>query len=127
MAISGGTINNSSKMIKKSFFEKVEDFFNSYKQITIVIFMVLLFFRQCSINNDISRINKKETVIENRVDSLSKAIDKSITENKSTIEALLLVIDNKNLKISNDELYKNLRKSDAQVSKLLKEQKNLNK
>lgn len=86
--------------------------------------MVLLFFRQCSINSDINRINKKETIIINKVDSLSKVSNNSIIDNKSTVESLLILIDNKNLKTSNDELYKNLKKSDSQISKLLEEIKN---
>lgn len=113
-------------MVKKGFFEKIENFVNKYKQTIFVLFMILILFRQCSITSDINKINKKQTNIGVKVDSLNNVINYGVKENKETIEALLIVIDNKNLKISNDELYKNLRNSNAKVAKLLEEKKKQN-
>ena len=48
----------------------IEKYFN----IIILVLLLLILFRSCGIGSEVSRLNKKFTIIENKVDSLDKKV-----------------------------------------------------
>jgi hypothetical protein len=48
----------------------IEKYFN----IIVLVLLLLILFRGCGVGNEVSRLNKKFTIIENKVDSLDKKV-----------------------------------------------------
>jgi len=57
----------------------IEKYFN----IIVLVFLFLIFFRSCGAGSEISRVNKKITIIENKIDSLEKRTITEKTLNKN--------------------------------------------
>lgn len=63
--------------------QKINQFFINHGTKLIVLLLVLVYFKSCSVDSDVSKMKKNEAVIESKIDSLPSNKDLKIEGLKS--------------------------------------------
>jgi len=63
--------------------QKINQFFINHGTKLIVLLLVLVYFKSCSVDSDVSKLKKNEAVIESKIDSLPSNKDLKIEGLKS--------------------------------------------
>jgi len=63
--------------------QKINQFFIDHGTKLIVLLLVLVYFKSCSVDSDVSKLKKNEAVIESKIDSLPSNKDLKIEGLKS--------------------------------------------
>jgi len=63
--------------------QKINQFFIDHGTKLIVLLLVLVYFKSCSVDSDVSKMKKNEAVIESKIDSLPSNKDLKIEGLKS--------------------------------------------